>query len=105
MCLEPGEAKCTYGTGAFLLMNTGSEIVYSDNGLLSTAAWRLNGTTTYALEGSAFIAGAVVQWLRDQLGFVQSAPEIEALATSVPDTGGVVLVPALAGLGAPPLEP
>ena len=100
-CFEPGEAKCTFGTGAFLLMNTGTTPIASDNGLLTTAAWRLGTETTYALEGSAFIAGAVVQWLRDELKFFESAAEIEALAQSVPDNGGVVCVPALAGLGAP----
>ncbi len=104
-CFEPGEAKCTYGTGAFLLMNTGNEIVHSRHGLLTTAAWKLGDTTTYALEGSAFIAGAVVQWLRDELGFFRSAAEIESMAKSVPDTGGVVLVPAFAGLGAPHWNP
>jgi len=104
-CFEPGEAKCTYGTGAFLLMNVGTTPTPSTNGLLTTAAWRLGDTTTYALEGSAFIAGAIVQWLRDGLGFFGSASEVEALAASVPDTGGVVLVPALAGLGAPHWDP
>ncbi len=97
----PGEAKCTYGTGAFLLLNTGDRVVYSDNGMLTTVAWQLGGETTYALEGSVFIAGAAVQWLRDGLNILGAAPEIEALAGSVPDSGGVVFVPALAGLGAP----
>ena len=100
-CFEPGEAKCTFGTGAFLLMNTGTTPIASANGLLTTAAWRLGDETTFALEGSAFIAGAIVQWLRDELKFFESAAEIEALAQSVPDNGGVVCVPALAGLGAP----
>ena len=104
-CFTPGTAKCTYGTGAFVLMNTGTQPVESHTGLLSTVGWRLNGQTTYALEGSAFIAGAAVQWLRDGLGLIQSANEIEALASSVPDSGGVVFVPALAGLGAPHWRP
>jgi glycerol kinase len=104
-CFEPGESKCTYGTGAFLLMNTGSKVVPSAHRMLTTAAWRLNGQMTYALEGSAFIAGALVQWLRDGLGFFQSAAEIEDLARQVPSSEGVVLVPALAGLGAPHWNP
>jgi glycerol kinase len=104
-CFEPGEAKCTYGTGAFLLMNVGDTPVASNHGLLTTAAWRLNGKTTYALEGSAFVAGAVVQWLRDSLQFFSSAAEVEALAATVEDSGGVVLVPALTGLGAPHWNP
>ncbi|MBI4366779.1 MAG: glycerol kinase GlpK [Deltaproteobacteria bacterium] len=100
-CFAPGEAKCTYGTGSFLLMNTGERPIRSRRRLLSTVAWRLNGRTTYALEGSCFIAGAAVQWLRDGLKLIASAREIEALAASVPDSGGVTFVPALAGLGAP----
>lgn len=104
-CFAPGEAKCTYGTGAFLLMNVGHTPQPSTHGLLTTAAWQLNGKTTYALEGSAFIAGAVVQWLRDGIGFVESSAEVEALASSVEDTNGVVLVPAFAGLGAPHWNP
>jgi glycerol kinase len=104
-CFSPGSAKCTYGTGAFVLMNTGTSAMASTNGLLTTVAWRLGGQTTYALEGSAFIAGAAVQWLRDGLGIIESAPEIEALAGSVPDSGGVSFVPALAGLGAPHWRP
>lgn len=104
-CFERGEAKCTYGTGAFLLMNTGTVPIPSRAGLLTTAAWRLGDTTTYALEGSAFIAGAVVQWLRDELRFFSSAAEVEALAASVPDSAGVVVVPAFAGLGAPHWNP
>jgi glycerol kinase len=104
-CFDVGQAKCTYGTGAFLLMNVGPDPVPSTNGLLTTAAWRLGGQTIYALEGSAFVAGAIVQWLRDNLAFVTSSREIEALAASVPDTGGVVLVPALTGLGAPHWNP
>ncbi len=100
-CFAPGEAKCTYGTGAFLLENTGSEVVASRHGLLSTVAWQLGDQATYALEGSAFIAGAAVQWLRDGLGLFPRSADIEALAASVPDSGGVVFVPALTGLGAP----
>ncbi len=109
-CFAPGAAKCTYGTGAFLLMNTGQEIVASRAGLITTVAWKLGsgaeaGEVCYALEGSAFIAGAVVQWLRDQLGFFDSAAEIEALAASVEDAGEVILVPAFTGLGAPHWRP
>jgi glycerol kinase len=104
-CFEPGEAKCTYGTGAFLLMNVGPSPVTSKAGLISTVAWRLDGEKAYALEGSAFIAGAAVQWLRDGLGLIGTAPEIEDLARSVKDTNGVVFVPALAGLGAPHWRP
>ncbi len=100
-CLEPGLAKNTYGTGCFLLLNTGPTAVTSNNHLLTTVAWRRGGTTDYALEGSVFIAGAVVQWLRDGLKIIRSAAEVEALAASVPDNGGVYLVPAFAGLGAP----
>ncbi len=104
-CFEVGDAKCTYGTGAFLLMNTGSEPVRSDNGLLTTIAWRVGEQTVYALEGSAFIAGAAVQWLRDGLGLIGSSDEIEAKAREVEETGDVVFVPALAGLGAPHWDP
>ena len=104
-CFEPGAAKCTYGTGAFLLLNTGPEPVISGQRLLTTAAWRRGGVTTYALEGSAFVAGAMVQWLRDGLGIIDSAAEIEALARSVDSADGVVAVPALAGLGAPHWNP
>ncbi|WP_164017580.1 glycerol kinase GlpK [Pyxidicoccus trucidator] len=106
-CFEPGESKCTYGTGAFLLMNTGTTPVRSNSGLLTTVAWRLGGTgtTTYALEGSSFIAGAAVQWMRDGLKAIKRAPDIEALAASVKDSGDVVFVPALAGLGAPHWRP
>ena len=100
-CFAPGEAKCTYGTGTFLLLNTGERIVHSDNGLLTTVACRRDDKTTYALEGAAFIAGAAVQWLRDGLGLITKASEIEALARSVDDVGDVAFVPALAGLGAP----
>lgn len=104
-CFSPGTAKCTYGTGAFVLMNTGSWPVKSDHRLLTTVGWSLDGETTYALEGSAFIAGAAVQWLRDGLGIISTAAEVETLARSVPDSGGVVFVPALAGLGAPHWRP
>jgi len=104
-CTEAGDAKCTFGTGAFLLMNVGPEPVLSTRGLLTTVAWTLDASaarkTAYALEGSAFIAGALVQWLRDGLGIIASASEVEALARSVPDSGGVTIVPALTGLGAP----
>ncbi|MBV9404766.1 MAG: glycerol kinase, partial [Acidobacteriaceae bacterium] len=101
MCMRPGMVKCTYGTGSFLLVNTGEDVITSQNKLLTTVAWRVKGRTTYALEGSIFIAGAVVQWLRDQLQIIRSAGEIEALAASVTDSGGVFLVPAFSGLGAP----
>ncbi|MCB1206242.1 MAG: glycerol kinase GlpK [Verrucomicrobiae bacterium] len=101
VCTKPGMAKNTYGTGCFMLMNTGEKPVVSKNRLLTTIAWRIGGRTEYALEGSIFIAGAVVQWLRDGLGIIKKASEIEALAASVPDAGGVSLVPAFAGLGAP----
>ena len=105
-CFAPGDAKCTYGTGAFILMNTGDRPVASRAGLLTTVAWKLGtGELRYALEGSAFIAGAAVQWLRDGLQFFSSAAEIESLAQSVPDSGGVIVVPAFAGLGAPHWRP
>ena len=100
-CVEPGLAKNTYGTGCFALMNTGAKAPQSKNGLVTTIAWGLDGKVDYALEGSIFVAGAAVQWLRDGLGLIKSAAETEALATSVPDTGGVYLVPAFVGLGAP----
>jgi len=100
-CFDVGEAKCTYGTGAFLLMNTGTKPVPSQNGLLTSVGWKIGDDVTYVLEGSAFIAGAAVQWLRDGLGLISSAPEIEGLAAQVEDTGGVYFVPALTGLGAP----
>ncbi|MGZ3332605.1 MAG: glycerol kinase GlpK [Gemmatimonadaceae bacterium] len=100
-CTKPGMAKNTYGTGCFMLMNTGTKRIASKNNLLTTVAWRIGDRTEYALEGSIFIAGAVVQWLRDGLEFFRSAAEVEALAASVSDTGGVYLVPAFAGLGAP----
>ncbi len=105
MCFARGMAKCTYGTGAFILLNTGEDAVASSHGMLTTVGWKLGGRTTYALEGSAFIAGAAVQWLRDGLGILASAADIEALAASVPDSGGVTFVPALAGLGAPHWRP
>lgn len=100
-CFTEGDAKCTYGTGAFALMNIGGKATASEFGLVTTVAWQIAGKTTYALEGSAFIAGAAVQWLRDGLGIIRSAEEIEALAASVPSSDGVAFVPALAGLGAP----
>ncbi len=100
-CIHPGMAKNTYGTGCFMLMNTGTKAIISKNNLLTTIAWKINGEVNYALEGSIFIAGAAVQWLRDQLGLIKSAPEIEALAKTVEDNGGVYFVPALSGLGAP----
>lgn len=105
-CFDPGDAKCTYGTGSFILTNTGTAVPRSDAGLLSTAAWRSpSGETTYALEGAIFVTGAAVQWLRDGLGIIDSAAETAELAASVPDTGGVVFVPALTGLGAPHWDP
>ncbi|OGL20079.1 MAG: glycerol kinase, partial [Candidatus Rokubacteria bacterium RIFCSPLOWO2_12_FULL_71_19] len=104
-CLEPGMAKNTYGTGCFLLLNTGERLVASDRGLLTTVAWSIEARITYALEGSVFIAGAAVQWLRDGLGIIARAGETQALAESVPDTGGVYLVPAFVGLGAPYWDP
>lgn len=100
-CFETGDAKCTYGTGAFLLMNTGNTPTFSKNGLVTTIAWRIGDQTTYALEGSAFVAGSAVQWLRDQLKIIRKSEEVEALAASVPSSEGVVFVPALTGLGAP----
>jgi glycerol kinase len=104
-CHAPGMAKNTYGTGCFLLMNTGEAPARSANRLLSTVAWRRGGKVAYALEGSVFIAGAAIQWLRDGLGIIAAAPDIEALAASVPDSGGVYFVPALSGLGAPYWDP
>src|SRR2546428_4812653 len=101
VCTRPGMVKNTYGTGCFMLMNTGSKPIPSKNNLLTTIAWRIGDRTEYALEGSIFIAGAVVQWLRDGLGIIKSSAEVEALAAQVTDTGGVYLVPAFAGLGAP----
>jgi glycerol kinase len=104
-CVKPGMVKNTYGTGCFMLMNTGTKRIASKHNLLTTVAWRIGDRTEYALEGSIFIAGAVVQWLRDGLEFFRSSPEVEELAASVPDTGGVYLVPAFAGLGAPHWDP
>jgi len=104
-CFDAGEAKCTYGTGAFLLMNTGARPVPSARGLLTTVGWKLGDQVRYALEGSAFIAGAAVQWLRDELQIIPTAPDVEALARQVPDSGGVVVVPAFTGLGAPHWHP
>ena len=100
-CFREGEAKSTYGTGNFLLLNTGDKAVLSENGLLTTIAWGLDGEVKYALEGSVFVCGAVIQWLRDELGLIRSAPESEEIAKSVKDTNGVYIVPAFVGLGAP----
>ena len=100
-CFTPGEAKNTYGTGCFTLMNVGSEPVMSHSGLVTSVGWTIGGATTYALEGSVFNAGSTIQWLRDELELVDSAPECDRLAESVPDSGGVVVVPAFTGLGAP----
>lgn len=104
-CFEPGMVKNTYGTGCFLLMQTGSERVVSNNNLLTTVAWRINGRTEYALEGSIFVAGALLQWLRDELGIIAHASECGVRAAEVPDSGGVVIVPAFTGLGAPHWDP
>jgi glycerol kinase len=104
-CFEPGLAKCTYGTGAFLLQNVGAEPLSSGRGLLTTVAWKIGDEVQYAFEGSSFVAGAAVQWLRDALKLIRTAPESEALARTVKDTGDVVFVPALAGLGAPHWRP
>ncbi|WP_343673658.1 glycerol kinase GlpK [Chitinophaga sp.] len=101
MCVEEGMAKNTYGTGCFLLMNTGNKPVYSQNNLLTTVAWKINGEVTYAMEGSVFVGGAAIQWLRDGLGIIHSSAESETLSASVKDNGGVYFVPALTGLGAP----
>ncbi len=101
MCTEPGSVKNTYGTGCFLLMNSGEKPIMSSNNLLTTVAWKIGDTVNYALEGSIFVAGSVVQWLRDGLGIIKSSSDIEKLAKSVPDNGGVYFVPALTGLGAP----
>ena len=105
LCLAPGDVKNTYGTGCFCIMNTGEKAVESQNKMLTTIGWQRNGKTFYALEGSVFIAGALVQWLRDQLQMISSAPEIEALAKTVEHNGGVTFVPALSGLGAPYWDP
>ena len=100
-CFEPGMAKNTYGTGCFMLLNTGEEVYESQHGLVSTIAWGLDGKVTYALEGSVFIAGAVIQWLRDELKLIETAADSEYFAGKVPDNGGVYVVPAFTGLGAP----
>jgi len=104
-CFEPGMAKNTYGTGCFLLLQTGTRAVPSHNNLLTTVAWRMGGVTEYALEGSVFIGGAVIQWLRDEMQIIRSAAECDALAATVPDANGLFLVPAFAGLGAPHWDP
>ena len=101
MCTQSGMVKNTYGTGCFMLMNIGEKPIFSKNNLVTTVAWKINGKVQYALEGSIFIAGAVVQWLRDELKIISTSGEIEKLASSVKDNGGVYLVPAFAGLGAP----
>ena len=103
-CFQPGEAKNTYGTGCFLLMNTGEKPVFSDNGLVTTIAWGLEGKVTYALEGSIFVAGAAIQWLRDEMRFIDSSAESEMMAMQVQDTNGCYVVPAFTGLGAPHWE-
>ncbi len=105
LCVSPGLTKNTYGTGCFLLQNTGEQPVPSDNRLVTTVAWQVGGRTEYALEGSVFIGGAVVQWLRDGLRFFDRSPDVERLAATVPDNGGIYLVPAFAGLGAPHWDP
>ena len=105
MCTNPGDIKNTYGTGCFLLMNTGEKPIMSENNLLSTVAWKIGEQVNYAFEGSIFVGGSVVQWLRDGLGIIKSSSEVEALAASVPDNGGVYFVPALTGLGAPYWDP
>ncbi len=104
-CFTPGQAKCTYGTGAFVLMNTGDRPMYSQNGLVTTIAWGLDGKVQYALEGSIFVAGAAIQWLRDELRFIDSAGDSEYMAKKVPDTNGCYVVPAFTGLGAPYWDP
>jgi len=104
-CFTPGQAKSTYGTGCFMLLLTGAKPVVSRHRLLTTIAWRIGGRTEYALEGSVFVGGAVVQWLRDGLGLIRRSADVEALAARVPDTGGVTIVPAFAGLGAPYWDP
>ena len=104
-CFRPGMVKNTYGTGCFMLMNTGEKAVPSNSGLLTTVGWRLGGKTTYCLEGSVFVGGAAVQWLRDGLGIIKKSEQVEELAASVPDAGGTYLVPAFVGLGAPHWDP
>lgn len=105
LCVDPGDVKNTYGTGCFLLMNSGEKPIYSKNRLITTIAWKIGDTVNYALEGSIFVGGSVVQWLRDNLHCISSSSEVEKLAASVPDTGGVYFVPALTGLGAPYWDP
>ena len=105
LCLHPGEVKNTYGTGCFCIMNTGKKAVVSKNKMLTTIAWQINGEVTYAIEGSIFTAGALIQWLRDQLHMIDTSADIEALAESVPNNGGVTFIPALSGLGAPYWDP
>jgi glycerol kinase len=105
MCIREGMVKNTYGTGCFMLMNTGTKLVQSRNNLLTTIAWQVNGITQYALEGSVFIAGAAVQWLRDGIKIIRQSSEVQSLAASVDDTDGVVVVPAFSGLGAPHWNP
>ena len=105
LCLQPGDVKNTYGTGCFCIMNTGKQAVISKNNMLTTIAWQINNEVTYAIEGSVFSAGALVQWLRDQLQMITTSDDIEALAESVSDNGGVTFIPALAGLGAPYWDP
>ena len=104
-CFEKGEAKNTYGTGCFMLLNTGEKPVFSDNGLLTTIAWGLDGKVNYALEGSVYVAGAAIQWLRDELRLIDTAPDSEYFATRVKDTAGCYVVPAFTGLGAPYWDP
>jgi glycerol kinase len=104
-CWHPGKLKCTFGTGSFILLNTGEKLIYSKHGMLTTVAWKFNGKVSYALEGGAFVCGAAVQWLRDGLGIIANSSDIEALAATVEDTGGVEFVPALTGLGAPYWKP
>ena len=105
LCVNPGDIKNTYGTGCFCMMNTGKSSVKSKNKMLSTIAWRINGELTYALEGSVFVAGALIQWLRDKLGIIKDAPEVEDLANTVDDNGGITFIPALSGLAAPYWDP
>ncbi len=105
LCFERGDVKNTYGTGGFLLMNTGDKPVFSNQGLLTTIAWGLEGKPTYALEGSVFVAGAAIQWLRDEMGLIKTAADSEKMAAKVPDTNGVYMVPAFVGLGAPYWDP
>ena len=104
-CFEPGTMKATFGTGAFILMNTGSQLISSSKGLLTTIAWGFDGKVQYALEGSVFVAGAAVQWLRDEMELIQTAAETEEIALSVPDTNGLYFVPSFVGLGAPHWDP